>query len=399
MRIFTCISAGLTVFLGLNIFIALTPHQARAEDILLGSINSLTGRLSVQGQAVQKGVEYAVAEANQKKLIPGKTIKLISRDDQGRPEQALAAAEELLAKQQVMALVGGYVDSLVGPISGVAEKYRRPYLAAASLDERLTARGYKYFFRISSLVSYVESTTNLALSLGIKKVGILYSSTPGASQLAQKQKELLAAKGITIAPFEMFNTGLSDFSPLLAKIKQAQTELLLFNGFFADNLQVLRQIKEQDLHLKYFLGVFAMEFPQVISQLGNLAEGAMGTTSWEPGITYPGTEKWAQEYMVGFTKRYGVSPDPLTMHGYTSARAVIEALAALEKKGQKLTAETLRQELSQMDKIFPLERLRFNDRGEPLHYERLVIQIQKGQHRLVFPPGRAETTIVPLGGK
>jgi len=119
------------------------------EPITIGEINPRTGVLAVQGTAIHQGILLAVEEANARGGVSGRAINLLSRDDEGKPERAIAAAEELASRHRAVALIGGYVDSLVGPISRVAERSRVPYLATASLDERLTLQGNRYFFRIS----------------------------------------------------------------------------------------------------------------------------------------------------------------------------------------------------------------------------------------------------------
>jgi branched-chain amino acid transport system substrate-binding protein len=86
-----------------------------AEPLVIGEINPLTGLLALQGTSVHQGVALAVEEQNARGGIEGRSLALLSRDDQGRPERALAAAEELTGRRGAVALVGGYVDSLVVP--------------------------------------------------------------------------------------------------------------------------------------------------------------------------------------------------------------------------------------------------------------------------------------------
>lgn len=179
-------SRGLWVLAFLALSLTRAPVAVGAATLTLGEINPLTGPFAAQGTAVHRGIQLAVEQAAGAGA-PG--VSLITRDDEGKPERAVAAAEELTTRQRVAALVGGYVDTLVGPISEVAERRRVPYLATASLDERLTQRGYRYFFRISHLQGYVESMVGVVLDLfRPKRVAILYSGTPGASQLALRQR-------------------------------------------------------------------------------------------------------------------------------------------------------------------------------------------------------------------
>ncbi len=357
------------------------------QDIVIGEINPLTGRFAAQGVALHEGISYAVGEANRLLVQKGVKVVIISRDDESKPERAVAAAEELVTRAKAMALVGGYVDSLVGPISEVAERNRVPYVAAASLDERLTKRGYRYFFRVSSLEGYVKATTEfLSDVLKVKNIAILYSDTPGATQLAQRQMEILGRRGVKVSVFQAFRSGISDFTPFLIKVREAGTEVVLSNAFFADHLLMVRQLQEHRIYLK---GTFGMEFPEIIKRLEKASEYLFGTTSWEPEITMPGTEEASRAFVEGFKAQFGKEPDPLAMHGYTAARAILVAVESLIEKKIPLNGPNLRDELSKIDLLLPLERLKFDPNGDPLNYERVIIQIQGGKHIPVYPQERA----------
>ncbi|MGZ5429629.1 MAG: ABC transporter substrate-binding protein, partial [Thermoanaerobaculia bacterium] len=255
-----------------------------AEPLRIGEVASLSGVLAAQGTAVHEGVVYAVAEVNAVGGLHGRPVKLITRDDGGRPDEATTAAQELTTRERVSALVGGYIDSIVGPVAQVAERERVPYVASSSLDQRLTQRGNAYFFRISRLEPFVDATTAVPLELlPAKEVAILFSATPGATQLARLQKERLETHGVRVSAFESFQTGTPDFIPLLARVRASGARLLLMDGFFADNLVLLRQVSGQTSPGLAVVGAFGMEFPALVERLGPLAEGAIGAIAWEPG--------------------------------------------------------------------------------------------------------------------
>jgi branched-chain amino acid transport system substrate-binding protein len=355
----------------------------------------LSGVLAAQGIAVHEGVVYAVAEANGRGGIHGHPVKLITRDDGGRPDEATTAAQDLATRERVNALVGGYVDSIVGPVAQVAERERVPYVASSSLDQRLTRRGNVYFFRISRLEPFVDATTAVPLELlPAKVVAILFSSTPGATQLARLQKERLEARGVRISAFESFQTGTPDFIPLLARVKASGARLLLMDGFFADNLVLLRQVSGQTSPGFAIVGAFGMEFPALVEQLGPLAEGAMGAVVWEPGISLPGDLEGSRAYEAGFERQFGHPPAPLSMYGYTATRAVLAALEEASRGSLPPLRDAVADALRKTDLLLPLERLRFDEHGDPRHYEVAIFQIQSGRHVLLFPRQKATGEIL-----
>jgi len=64
--------------------------------------------------ALHRGIQLAAEEANRGGPI---RVSVATRDDEGKPERAVAAAEELVTRLRVAALVGGYVDTLVAPLA------------------------------------------------------------------------------------------------------------------------------------------------------------------------------------------------------------------------------------------------------------------------------------------
>lgn len=363
-----------------------------ADPIVVGEINSRTGVLAAQGLAVAQGIRIAVESVNARGGVGGRPVRLLERDDEGKPERAIAAVEELTARHRVAALVGGYVDSLVGPVSEVAERTRTPYVATASLDERLVQRGYRYFFRVSNLKPYVDATVGLLRdAVRPKRVAILYSSTPGAGQLAARQRDALAAAAIAVPVFEPFSPGLSDFTPLLGRARDREVEVLLSDAFFADHLLIVRQLAQGGWRPRGFLGAFGLEFPAVIAELGAAAEGLLGTTAWQPGVYVPGAEAESRAFVNAYRARFGQEPAPLSMHGYAAARAL---LAALASAGPTPGGEPLRDALARVDLETPLGRVRFAPTGDPLAYQRVIVQIQHGRHVVVYPPAAATAKLL-----
>jgi branched-chain amino acid transport system substrate-binding protein len=388
--------ATLGPLLALGLFAAQCSREPkRAVELRIGEVNSLSGALAAQGTAVHEGVVYAVSEVNGRGGIHGLSVKLITRDDGGRPDEATNAAQELATRERVSALVGGYVDSIVGPVSQVAGRERVSYVASSSLDQRLTQRGNAFFFRISRLEPFVEATTAVPLELlPVKQVAILFSSTPGATQLARLQKERLEARGVRVSAFESFQTGTPDFIPLLARVKAGGAPLLLVDGFFSDNLVLLRQIRGLKGPVPAVVGAFGMEFPALIGQLGPLAEGAMGAVVWEPGISLPGDLEGSRVYEAGFARQFDHPPAPLSMYGYTATRAVLAALEKASGGSVPPEREAIRDALRGTNLRLPLEDLRFDENGDPLRYEVGIFQIQNGRHVLLYPREKATGKIL-----
>lgn len=369
-----------------------TPPPSKSEPIVIGEINAMTGVMSTQGVPVHGGIKYAVDAANEEGGIGGRSIELVTRDDGSKPERAATAAEELIAQEGAVALIGGYVDTLVGPVSEVAEESQVPYLATASLDKRLVQRGYSYFFRMSNLEGFAQAANRAVTeAFGADKVALLHSVTPGATQTAERTRELLEAEGVKVSVIEKFTPGLSDFTPLLTKVRDADAQVLISLGFTGDNVLMVRQLKEQNINVGGFIAMFGASLRAPVFKLGEAANYTSSTAIWEPelGLVTSGAEEISREFNQGFQEATGQEPDGLTQHGYSAALTLLEAMRNVAEAGNPITSKNIRDGLANVDIITPLERVEFDESGESMHYRIAVVQIQGDGSVVIWPPDQA----------
>jgi len=361
-----------------------------AETIKIGEINPLSGKLAKQGMEIHQGVEVAIAEANEAGGVGGKQLKLISRDDQSRPDVAISRAEELCGWEKVRALTGGYVDSLVGPIAAVAKKYRIPYVASASLQKELVQHENPYFFRVSRLQGFVEPLCGILTErFKPQRLAILHSATPGSTELARDLENCLKAHGIKIRLIEKFRPGTPDFTPLIGKLAGMNIDVIVSGGFTPDHILMIRQLKENRVSPKAYIGPFGIAYENFMQTMGEDADYLYSTCAWNPGITEPGSEATSRYFVKKFHQMFKREPNTTNMHGYTSAKALIAAMQAVVSNGQTLSGDNIRLALTRLDLTMPMEHLIFDQNGDPLHYRHVVVQIQKGRLVVVYPSDRA----------
>ncbi len=361
-----------------------------AGTIKLGEINPLSGRFAKQGIEIHQGIEVAVAETNAAGGIGGMQIQIVSRDDQSRPDVAISRAEELCSWQKVAAITGGYVDSLVGPIAAVTQKYKIPYVASASLQKELTQSKNPYLFRVSRLQGFVEPLCGiLTETIKPQRLAILYAATPGSTELAGDLENCLKKQGLMVRLVEKFRPGTPDFTPLIAKLAGMKIDVIVSGGFTPDHILFVRQLKENRMTPKAYIGPFGIAYESFIHALGKDADYLYSTCAWHPGITVPGTEEASASFVNNFQKMFSQPPNTTNMHGYTSAKVLIAAMQNVLNNGQTLNGENIRQALTKLDLVLPMEHLYFDADGDPASYRHVVVQIQKGKLVVVYPPDRS----------
>jgi len=336
-----------------------------------------------------------VAEANAAGGIGGRQIQIVSRDDQSRPDVAISKAEELCSWQNVVAITGGYVDSLVGPIAAIAKKYKIPYVASASLQKELTQHKNPYLFRISNLQGFVDPLCGiLAEKIKPQRLAILHAATPGATELARDLENCLKKRGLMVRIVEKFRPGTPDFTPLIAKLAGMKIDVIVSIVFTPDHILFVRQLKENRMTPKAYIGPFGIAYESFIHALGKDAAYLYSTCAWNPEITVPGTENASAFFVSNFQKMFGRQPNTTNMHGYTSTKVLITAMQKVLNKSQTLTGENIRRSLAKIDLSLPMEHIAFDSNGDPLHYRHVVVQIQKSRFVVVYPPDRASGHVI-----
>ncbi len=150
---------------------------ARAEEtIRIGEINSYT-RLPAFTQPYRNGWELAVEEINTAGGVLGRKIEVISRDDNGKPTDAVKIAEELVSRDGVVMLAGTFFSHIGLAVADFAQQKEVMFVAAEPLSDALTwAKGNRYTFRLRP------------------------NTTMQAAMLAEEAAKLPARRWATIAP-------------------------------------------------------------------------------------------------------------------------------------------------------------------------------------------------------
>ena len=156
-----------------------------AEEFLVGSEVPLTGTLARVGTGMMEGIAVAADVFNRKN---GKhKVKIVTIDDESSPAKAVAAVEKL-ASQGVVAITGGYGSNNIGPASDAAHKAGLVYMTSGGVDEALSQRGHKTFFRVNNTAGYSLAMLGLLDDMKAKSVSIVYNNKEATTALAKARR-------------------------------------------------------------------------------------------------------------------------------------------------------------------------------------------------------------------
>jgi len=121
---------------------------AQGAPIKIGEINSYSA-IPQFTQPYKQGWQLAVDEVNAAGGLLGRKVEVISRDDGGKPEEALRHAVELTSKEQVDVLAGGFLSNVGLALADHAAKNKRVFIASEPLTDAIVwDKGNRYTFRL-----------------------------------------------------------------------------------------------------------------------------------------------------------------------------------------------------------------------------------------------------------
>ena len=168
--------------------------QARGE-LLLGQSAVLSGPLGKTITALNQGMQLALDQANATGGVHGQSLKLISLDDELKPDKAVANYKALAGDHRVSAFLG-CVGS--GTTAAAAETLRETGLPsfggyAVGDGARAKAKGSAYFVR-ATYGREAEVLVNHLLTLGIDKIAVAHLDNPGGEEVVRSITRLLEAR-------------------------------------------------------------------------------------------------------------------------------------------------------------------------------------------------------------
>ncbi len=360
-------------------FLALAAGYACAEEFLVGVETPLSGSLARVGTGMSEGINVAADVFNRKN---GKhRIRLVTIDDESSPAKAIAAVEKL-ASQNVVAITGGYGSGNIGPASDAANKAGLVYITSGGVDEALTQRGFKTFFRINNTAGYSKAMLGLLEEMGAKNVSIVYLTKEATSDLAKDVEKALVAKGVKVT-MHAFDPAITDFKPIVNKIKlQDKPDVIAMSGYENDYVGILRAAKVLKPDVKAMVGVWSLATSKMADDFPDLMPGVYGTAllPFPAEFTTPDGRDFAETYQ----KLYGKEPDYLGQFGYVQSQLLFDAIVRAFDAGT-LKSGGVAAELRRTNKDTLIGKVNFDDKGDNPNFAHRMGQHQGKKIVVVWP--------------
>ncbi|CAG9191946.1 MULTISPECIES: ABC transporter substrate-binding protein [Paraburkholderia] len=187
--------AAWTSRIAASLAVSLTALTASAQQtIKIGEINSYKAQPAFL-MPYKNGWNLALDQVNATGGVLGKKLEVVSRDDNANPGDTIRVAQELVAREQVQLLFGGYLSNTGLALTDFAKQKRMFFLAAEPLTDKIVwADGNKYTYRLRpSTYMQVAMLVPEAAKLKKKRWALVYPNYEYGQSAAATFKKLLKA--------------------------------------------------------------------------------------------------------------------------------------------------------------------------------------------------------------
>ena len=346
--------------------------EGLSGEISIGVVLPLTGALAAPyGLPMQRGFELAREQINNSGQLNDAKITFITEDDQGVVENAVEAYNKLIRQDGVPVILGPANSSQVREAFPIAQQNRVVAISSLSSASGLSAIG-DFNFRIS-LTTDVLVPSGIRITqekLGYTKAAIIYDDIDLYSTDSSKiVREALTANGVEILTIETYQTGETDFSAQLTRIKESNPDAIFISALVPEMIKIMIQTRQ--------LGI-PTDVPLIIPDLtkdevdaaGDAAEGAITFTSWSSTADTPGNRAFVQNYRA----KYGADPNPWAAQSYVALYILAEAIVNAQSTNPTAIRDALAN-IKDFDTV--LGQFSFNAVGDAI-YDLMVLTIQNG---------------------
>ena len=282
---------------------AIAPVSAFAADdetFKIGVIGPMTGDYAQYGTNVYNAAKIAAEEINANGGFNGYNVEILDAgDDQGDPEKAVNAYNDLLDKGMQM-LCGTVTSGACIAVGAEAAESTFLFTPSATAVDSITSGTNEFRMCFTDPAQGTKSAQFISEHELATKVAVLYDSAADYnSGIHDSFVEAAAEDGLEVVADEAYTTDSNtDYSVQLSKIKDSGAELLFLPNYYSDNALILQQASEAGMTDIKFFGVDGMDGILNVENFDtSLAEGVMLLT--------PFSATSEDEKSQSFVKAYG----------------------------------------------------------------------------------------------
>ena len=389
--------------------VACPPDAAGAPAggvVRIGVILPLSGTAATVGNDELAALQLAVELVNQDRgevplplaagaglpNLGGAQVELVIADSQGQAEVGQSEATRLIEDEDVVALFGAYNSAVTRTASAAAERAGVPFLNAESSSPDLTEQGYYWFFRTSphdgtfseGIFDFIESL-NANQGAGLETVSLLYEDTDFGVNSAAALTVEAEERGLTVAGEVRHVTGAASLTSEVQALQQQGADVMIPSSYTTDAILTIQTARQLGYLPRMIVAQDAgYADPAFVEAVGADAEGIATRSAFSPDIIE--VKPVAGQINELYRAAAGKDLYDVPARGFTGLLVLLDAInRACSTDPEAIRQALVDTNLGDADTIMPWTGVTFDENQQNELGLGIIVQVQGGQFRTVFP--------------
>ena len=316
---------------------AFAQQGVSANEILIGTIQDMSGPLAGYGKQARNGMLLRIQELNEQGSIHGRKLKLVAEDDGYDPRKAVLAAQKLVNQDKVF-IVAGHLGTAQN-MAAMPVQFEKnvvnffPITAAREMYE--PHHRLKYSFAATYYDQVRLAVPKLVKEKNVKKVCTIYQDDDFGLEVLRGSEAGLKTVGMDFTEKTTYKRGATDFSSQVAKMKAAGCEMVVLGTIIRETIGTIGTAKKSGFN-PIFVGSSAA-YTDLIHKLGGPAmDGLYAAMTVQHPYLDEASQPirfWANKYKTKFNE----DPTVFSVYGYI---IIDQFIKAAQKAGPNLTTDS-----------------------------------------------------------
>lgn len=299
---------------------------AQAGEIVVGTLQDLSGPISALGTHFRNGTQMRFDEENAKGGVHGRQIRLIVEDTSYDPKKAVLAAQKLIQRDKVFAVIhnlGSPVVMSTLPLfldAGVLHLF--PAAPLKEVYEPL--HPLKFAMSPSYTLSVPPAARHLIQANGYRRVGILYQDDDMGLEVLRGLDAMMLDLKLDWCEKVSYKRGATDFSSQVAKLKAAGCDFVVLATVVRETIGAWKEAKRIGWPVPML--VTASGYTAQIHQLGGREMDGLFGVVLTPHPYPEQANALLADWITRYKGRFGSEPNTWSVMAWAGADLFIRAL-------------------------------------------------------------------------
>ena len=353
------------------------------SEIVIGTIQDLSGPLAAFGKQARAGMQLRVDEVNEQGGVHGRKLRLLVEDSGYDPKRAVLAAQKLVTQDKIF-IMAGHVGTAHNNAAMPVQFEKNvinffPISPSTTMFEPL--HRLKYSFAVTYDDQVRAALPKLVKDKNAKRVCTLYQDDEFGLEVLRGAEAALKTLNMELVEKTSYKRGATDFSSQVAKMKASNCDLVVLATIVRETIGAIGESRKTGFNPTFFSVNTA--YTELIHKLGGKAMDGLYSTMT---VQHPYLDEasqpirfWANKYKT----RFNEDPGTLSVYGYQIVDAFVQVA---QKAGPNLTTDTFIKTLDSMKippDIFGAPEVAFTATKRIGSNASRVSQIQDGRWKVV----------------